>query len=76
MEVTKGNKLNEKRLYHIQAVNEWHDDPYDTFVWSDHRPTAEEVSKLYKDEWTDLSEGQLKDYLDSYNIYTVYAEEV
>ena len=76
MEVTKGHKLNQKRLYHIQSVTDWSDEPFDTFVWSDHFPTIEEVSRLYKDEWVDLSAGQLKDYLDSYNVYTVYAEEI
>lgn len=76
MEVTKGNKLNMKRLYHIQSEVEWSDEPYDMFVWADHFPTPEEVKKLYLEEFDDPGEVELGDFMNSYNVYTVYAEEI
>lgn len=76
MQVTKGHKLNEKQLYHIQAVTEWSDEPFDMFVWADHSPTLEEVKKLYLEEFDDQGYSELRDFVNSYNVYSVYAEEI
>lgn len=78
MEVTKGNKLNMKRLYHIQSITDWSDEPYDLFVWSEQWPTAKDIMQLYLNEREDLKKDdpEVLDFMENHNVYTVYAEEI
>jgi hypothetical protein len=67
-----------KTLYHVQSITDYHDDPYDMFVWGKNEYEVEkQLKKLYKD---DLGFGsdtdEIANLIANTNIYTVYAEEV
>lgn len=68
----------DKILFHIQSITDWHDDPYDIFVWAKQEPSEDEVLKLYlaENDGLTLSDDQAKDFADSANVYFVYAEEL
>lgn len=66
-----------KTLYHVQSITEWHDDPYDMFVWANSEgEITKKLRKLYKEDCGDIGKAELDDLVDYSNIYTVYAEEV
>lgn len=67
-----------KTLYHIQSVTDWHDEPYDMFVYA--KTEGEVVGnlrKLYIEDCScELSDSKLDDLVEYSNIYNVYAEEL
>ena len=70
-----------KKLYHVQAVTEWSDSPYDIFLFADHYPTDEEVRQAYiKDrdiEPEDIKDNtEIEDFAKYYEVYSVWAEEI
>lgn len=75
-------EINGKTLYHIQAVTEWSDDPYDIFLWADHFPTRYEIKEAYirdrfgSEEEPADNDTEIQDFMESHNVYTIYAEEI
>ena len=69
---------NDKTLYHIQSITEWHDDPYDMFVWAtDEMSVTKNLKQLYKNDiYDEIDDTELKDLIENTNIYTVYADNV
>lgn len=66
-----------KTLYHVQSITEWHDDPYDMFVWAkSESDITKKLKKLYKEDCGDIDNTELNDLIENSNVYTVYAEEV
>lgn len=66
-----------KTLYHVQSITEWHDEPYDMFVYAKSEyDVTKKLKKLYKDDCGDIDKEELDDLIENSNIYTVYAEEV
>lgn len=77
MQVTKGHKLNQKMLYHVQSISDYSDDPLDYFIWADHIPTYDEVKKVISEDFDPDSDKEwVKEIMNNYNVYTVYAEEI
>jgi len=68
---------NNKKLYHVQSVTDWHDEPYDIFVFSELEPNQKELTELFKDDLGYFRDNnpELKDLVNNANIYTVYAVE-
>jgi hypothetical protein len=68
---------NGKTLYHIQSVSEWHEEPYDLFVWAkDEKEVTENLKGIYKNDYEDIDDTELADMIDNSSIYIVYGEEV
>jgi hypothetical protein len=66
-----------KTLYHVQSVTDWHDDPYDMFVWGTNQYEVQKhLRKLYKNDYGEIDRQELNDLVDNSNVYTVYPEEV
>lgn len=68
---------NGKTLYHIQSVTDWHDEPYDLFVWAkDEKEISDNLKDLYKNDYEniDVDNTEINDLIDNSNIYIVYAE--
>ena len=66
-----------KTLYHVQSITDWHDDPYDMFVWAKGEShVRENLKKLYLDDCGDIDNTELNDLVDNSNMYTVYAETI
>ena len=71
-------------LYHIQSTSDIYSDglPYDLFAWSIYSPTSEQVKELYiKDRFDNndsinIDEAEVEDFMESYNVYTIYSREV
>lgn len=76
MRVTKGHKLNEKQLYHVQSISDYSDDPLDYFIWADHMPTREEVREVVKEDIDPSNTEWIAEIMSGYNVYSVYAEEI
>lgn len=68
----------DKTLWHIQSVTEWHDEPYDIFVWAKLEPSRAEIRKLYlaENDGLDPSDDEVQDFVNSANVYSVYPEEL
>lgn len=63
-------------LWHIQNMNITTDgSPYDTFVWSDHEPTADELETIIREE-IDADTDTVDEFITSSDIYAVYAEDI
>lgn len=74
-------EINGKTLYHIQAVTDWSDEPYDIFTLADHYPSREEVKKLYIEdrfngEDTEGNDQEIADFVIYHNVYTVYTTNI
>lgn len=68
---------NGKTLYHIQSVTDWHDEPYDLFVWArDRKEISDNLKDLYKSDYESIDETELNDLIDNSHVYMVYAETV
>lgn len=75
--MSKQVNSNGKTLYHIQSITDWHDDPYDMFVYADNESEVRKnLKQLYTEDCGDIDETELKDLIDNTNIYTVYADEI
>lgn len=70
-------KFEKKTLWHIQAVTDWHNEPYDMFLISEKEPTYEQCTVLYcEEQGIDFDDEEAQDFNNNCNIYSVYAEEV
>lgn len=69
---------NGKTLYHVQSLTEWHDDPYDMFVWGkDCYEVEKGLRKLYEAELEGIDNPQeIIDLVNNSNVYTIYTSEV
>ena len=64
-----------KTLYHVQSITDWHKDAYDMFVYaSSESEVNSNLERLYRDDYIDIDETELRDLIDNSNIYTLYAE--
>lgn len=64
-------------LYHIQNMNICTDgEPFDTFVWSDHDLTEQDLEKIIQEEWENATDNEIDEFLTSSRIYPVYAEDI
>jgi hypothetical protein len=58
-------------------VSEWHEEPYDLFVWAkDEKEVTENLKGIYKNDYEDIDDTELADMIDNSSIYIVYGEEV
>ena len=67
----------EEFLYHIQNMNICSDgNPYDIFLWCDHEPTAEDLRKVFMDDYA-CEEGDpyIEEFMSSSDIWKVYAHD-
>lgn len=68
---------NGKTLYHLQSVTDWHDEPYDLFVWAkDEVEISNNLKDIYLNEYLVKHEAEINDLMENTNIYTVYAESI
>lgn len=66
-----------KTLYHVQSITDWRDDAYDMFVYaSSESEVNSNLERLYRDDYGDIDETELRDLVDNSNIYTLYAETI
>ena len=66
-----------KTLYHIQSMTDWRDGAYDMFVYaSSESEVMGNLERLYRDDYGDIDETELRDLIDNSNIYTLYAETI
>lgn len=75
MNITK----NGKTLYHIQNMNVYSDGTcFDTFVYCDHYPTDTDLLLVYGIEFPDDKNNNelIEEFLNSSEVYRVYAEEL
>lgn len=68
-------KIGEKRLYHVQSVSEYSDDPMGYFLIADHEPTKDEIRKVIADDFEEGDEW-VETIVDNAETYSVYAVEV
>lgn len=72
-------ELNGKELYHIQNMNLGDNaSAFDTFVWSDHFPTREDLGKVFDCEFEGAEgvESMREEFLTTSEIYKVWAEDL
>lgn len=63
-------------LWHIQNMNITSaGSPFDTFIWSDHEPTDDELETIIREE-IDADEDTVDEFITSSDIHTVYAEDI
>lgn len=67
-------QVNEKKLYHIQSVTEYSDDPLDFFLLSSEYPNDFDIKKAVLDDIED--NAWIDDITNNAQIYSVYATEV
>ena len=71
---------NGKTLYHVQSVTDWHDEPYDMFVFSKNPPNEIELRRLLTEDSDfteeDVDKQEINDLIKCANAYTVYTEEL
>ena len=66
-----------KTLYHIQSITDWHEDAYDMFVYaSSESEVRNNLERLYRNDYADIGEPELRDLIDNTNIYTLYTETI
>ena len=66
-----------KTLYHIQSITDWHEDAYDMFVYANNESEVMgNLERLYRNDYEDIGETELRDLIDNSNIYTLYAETI
>ena len=74
---SKEVKINDKKLWHIQANIDWHDDTYDIFILSVREPAPKQYAKIYAEECgLELDDVEVKDFIKYANVYSVYADEL
>lgn len=69
-------EINGKTLWHVQNMNITSDgSPFDTFVWSDHELTEDELATIIREE-IDADEDTVDEFITTSDIYPVYAEDI
>lgn len=65
-----------KKLYHIQSISDYSDEPMDYFIWKDGIPTEEDITNIVRADFEDEEDGMIEEIASNCNVYSVYAEEV